>query len=72
MNQILINLAAFNMARDLLGMVANEHTDEEHRRLFEGFFKTCQAGLEACCQQDQRMQHNLRPMGESHVSAATK
>lgn len=72
MNQILVNLTAFSMASDLMGMVAHEHEEEEHRQLFEGFFKTCQAGLEACCLPDQRMQHNLRSMGESHVSAAAK
>lgn len=47
MNQILVNLTAFDMTCDLFGMVAHKHEEQVHRHLFEQVFQTCKAGLEA-------------------------
>jgi hypothetical protein len=67
MNRRLINETAFNMTRTLLGMIAHNLHEEEHRDIFEEFFGVCQAGLEAYCLQDKRMQHQLHPMGGNDV-----
>ena len=72
MNQRLISESAFNMARALLDKVGKNLSDEERRQHFEDCFNTCRAGLEACCQQDQKMQYNLRPLKESHEPATAK
>ena len=72
MNQRLISETAFNMARALLSKFGNNLGDEERRQHFEDCFNTCRAGVEAYCQQDQEMQHNLRPLKESHEPATAK
>ena len=68
MNRRLIVETAFNMARVLSGKFSDGLGDEEARQMFEECFKTCKAGLEAYCLEDQKIQHNLRPMEEQkHV-----
>jgi hypothetical protein len=69
MNRRLVNETAFNMTRALLGLIAHNFREEEHRDIFEEFFNVCRAGLEAYCLQDDRMQQNLRPMGGTNVPA---
>ncbi len=60
MNRRLINQAAFLMAQDeLAGKLGSGLGEEELRQMFEECFKTCKAGLEAYCLEDQRIQHNL-------------
>ncbi len=72
MNRRLINETAFTMTRALLGMIAHNFREEEHRDIFEEFFNVCKAGLEAHCLQDARMQHHLHPTGGSNESATAK
>ena len=67
MNRRLIVETAFNMARVLSGKFGNGLSDEAFRQMFEECFKTCKAGLEAYCLEDQRIQQNIRPMEEKHV-----
>ena len=62
MNRRLVSKTAFNMARAIMGQFAGDLGEEELRRRFEKCFNTCKAGLEAYCLQDQRMQHQLRPL----------
>ncbi len=66
MNRRLIVETAFNMARVLSGKFGNGLGEEELRQMFEECFKTCKAGLEAYCLEDQRIQQNIRPLEERH------
>jgi hypothetical protein len=66
MNRRLINETAFRMARVLTGRFGNSLGEEELRRTFEECFETCRQGLEAFCLQEERMQHQLRPLEDRH------
>lgn len=72
MNRRLINEVAFLTARELLGKIAHNYREEEHRDIFEEFFNTCKAGLESFCLHEQRIQQQLRPLEKSHESATAQ
>jgi hypothetical protein len=67
MTRRIINETAFCMACDLAGSFSSGLGEEELRQMFEECFETCRQGLEACCLQEKRMQHNLRPKEQDYV-----
>ena len=68
MNRRLINETAFRMARVLAGRFGESLGEEALRRMFEECFVVCRQGLEAFCLEEERMQHNLRPLEDrQHV-----
>jgi hypothetical protein len=71
-NRRLINEVAFLTARELLGKIAHNYREEEHRDIFEEFFETCKAGMESYCLHEQRIQQQLRPLEKSHAPATGK
>lgn len=71
MNRRLINEVAFLTARELLGKIAHNYREEEHRDIFEEFFNTCKAGLESLYRQQQRIKKQLRPMEKRHEPATS-
>jgi hypothetical protein len=67
-NRRLINETAFRKVRVLVARFGKSLGEEELRRMFEECFETCRQGLEAFCLQEERMQHNLRPLEDrDHV-----
>ena len=70
MNQILVNLTAFDMTCDLFGMVAHKHEEKVHRQLFEQVFQTCKAGLEAYSLHN-RVTHQKPQLKEKDHESAT-
>jgi len=71
-NRRLINEVAFLTARELLGKIAHNYREEEHRDIFEEFFETCRAGLESYCQHEERIQQQLHPLEKSHEPATAE
>lgn len=72
MNQILVNLTAFDMTCDLFGMVAHKHDEQVHRQLFEQVFQTCKARLEAYSLHNHGTHQQPKPKETRHEPATAK